>query len=670
MNRILIALFALSVVFCSPGAFAQHNRADLLQADFYYNHYAFHEAIPYYEKVADQVNDATVYSRTGDCYRLTNNMRKAAEWYAKAVTRPFCKNEVLLHYAQALMSMEKYDEAAKWLRGYRRAAKNDRRAANLEIGCKLADKIVNGIPAGDVTLAGFNTNASEFAPTLWKGNLVFTADTAIGVKKKTDRWSGNSYYGMYMVPCDVRGHCDSQVHELTRSRNISIKFHDGPCTFSGDGSQMYFTRTRYKEKFLGNKAIANKDSIVLLEVMVASDYDSIKKEFKTVHPFQFNSDQYSVAHATVSPGGKMLVFASNKPGGYGGTDLYVCRKLGDGSWSDPENIGRNINTEGEEVFPYLADDVTLYFSSDGHEGIGGLDIYMTRWNSKTRTFSAPRNVGIPLNSSYDDISLALFADGRSSYFSSNRLAEKRNDNIYFFKRHQVFVNFLTIDSLNRKPIANVKFTFSSEKDDRDTSTDESGQLFTPVFPGMAYAFDVTKHGYHSRHLSVTMPDDKSKETDTVSMTVALLGDTAVRDVPVVVSKPAPSYKEEKGPPKVDKIYTIGHIPFDYDKSNLNATAKAGLDSLVTYLQQYPGIRILVRAHTDCREKTPGYNQKLSNRRARAVVDYLVKRKIASKRLESIGLSYYEPIVRCPICKQCTEDQHYQNRLLDFKVLSD
>lgn len=658
-----ILLFIFLAVNISS-ARAKENK-DLMKASYYYNHYAYFEAIPYFEKIADKLNDPVIYAQLADCYSVTNNLQKATEAYSKAVNLKGCSAAVILRYAQLLMQQTQYDEAAKWLREYLKTNKNDKRAANMIAGCSTAKSKLMAIPQGTATLLPFNTDGSEFAPALWKGKLVFASDTAIDLKKKTDNWTGRSYYNIYSIPCDNRGKCEGELNKLTETKQMNTRFHDGPCTFSADGSKMYYTRSRCKDNFLSRKSISNKDSIVLLEIMIASDFDTTTKKFKTITPFEFNSEEYSVAHPSVSPNGKLLVFSSNKPKGQGGSDLYLCKNVR-GNWMKPQSAGNVINTEGEEVFPYWADDTTLFFSSDGFEGLGGLDIYKSIWNDNTGTFSQPENIGTPINSSYDDISLALFADGRSTYFSSSRPAERGSDNIYFYKKEKVFLQLNVTDSLTRLPIPGAAIALTAAQDTHDTSADGNGRYFTQLYPERHYSIKVSKTGYNSQQLTLTATTNK--DIDTIIRNVSLFAPP----VPVIKKAdslaPVPvSFIKVVGVPEVNKVYEIGHFYFAYDRADLNDTAKIVLDSLADYLATKPTMRIQIRAHTDCRGGD-AYNLKLSKERALSVVKYLKQKGISANRLTYIGLGMREPKIPCPICEKCNEEQYYLNRVLEFKVL--
>ncbi len=666
----LITLLLLLTLLRTAGA---KESKDMMRANFYYAHMAFHEAIPYFEKLTDNEKTTLTYVHLADCYRLTGDLPKAADNYAIAVNRHDSKDEAKLSYAQVLMEQGRYDDAEKWLQEYRKNKPKDVRAANLIAGCAMAEKMSQAIPEGVAIFTDINTEGSEFAPTLWKGKLVFASDTTLDVKKKTDSWTGKSYYNIYCVSCDDKGRCTPDYKEVAKGKEVNVMRHDGPCTFSADGRDMYFTRSRYESNFLGSKPVSNRDSVVLLEVVKASGYDEQTGRFHETEPFAWNSADYSVAYATVSPNGQMLVFSSNMPKGAGGADLYMCHKERNGDWDKPQNMGPAINTEGEEVFPWFADDKTLCFSSDGHAGLGGLDIYRSTWDDNTHAFSTPVNAGVPLNSSYDDISLAMKADGGSCYFSSNRPAAKGGDNIFFFKKEQVFLHITVRDSVTHQPIGAADIALAAPQDTRNLASDNSGQLFTRLHPDAGYNIYITHTGYHDYRLPLSATTAKERDTllrEVLLSPVIVQHDTAL---PVTtVEMPVVRRNRRFDSPAVEKyvqydVYEIGHFGYEVNEYTLNSVRKMLLDSLVGVMKHHPTMRIEVQAHTDCRGSDE-YNQWLSDARAGAVMRYLIQRGISPKRLESKGFGYRMPAIKCPDCQQCTEEEHYLNRVLEFKVL--
>ena len=659
--RTSILLCFLVLLFLS--SMAKDNK-DLIRAQYYYNHCAYLDAIPYYEKIVNDLNTPQLYAELGDCYYITNNFDKASESYSKAVNVAGCSPVVLMRYGQLLMQLMQYREARVWLKKYQELFKTDRRTANLVAGCERALEKGSTIPPGVVKLLPFNTDGSDFGPALWKGKLVFASDTAVDTKKKKDYWTGRSYYNMYAVQCD-NGNCGQELTKLSETKKANIKYHDGPATFSADGKQMYFTRTSYNDRFFAKKTDPAKDSFVLLEIMIASDFDTADNLFRTITPFQHNSKEYSTAHPSVSPNGKLMAFTSNMKKGQGGSDIYICRKMGGSTWSRPQNAGVTVNTEGEELFPCWADNETLFFSSDGQAGSGGLDIYKCKWDEKTGTFSLVENMGEPINSSYDDISLAMFADDRSTYLSSNRPSSKGGDNVFYYRKVKVYLQLNVIDSLTRQILPDVRLSLLSTHDKKEQLI--PGSFFTQLYPGDTYTITAQKEDYGSNSISVDAYTEK--ETDTIVRQFVLYKPPVARkkDTLAYLDSLPISFERKIGNPRLHNIYQIGHIYFAYDSYQLTDTAKWVLDSLVSFLEKRPAMRIKVMAHTDCRGGD-AYNLKLSDQRALSVVGYLVSKGIDRKRLMHVGLGYKRAAAECPDCASCSQEQYYLHRVLEFEVL--
>ncbi len=429
MNKKNVLIFSLSLIVAS-GLQGKDN-TDQIKAEYYFSHMAFSKAIVYYEKILEKGDDAQVFNRLGDCYRLTGNVPQAASCYARVVAMNKVTDALRLKYAKVLMQLQQYDSAATLLRVYVANNPTDRRAVNMAKGCELAPTHLRAIPKGQPVLLAFNTDRSEMAPALWNGNLVFASDSAVSVRKKRTDWTGAACYNLYSAACDENGNCGTNYVSAGKTGRWNIEWHDGPATFNAAGDTMYFTRTRYNDKLLFRGAVPNGDSVVVLEIMMATGYDPNTSTFKNVHPMPFNRANYSVAYPTISLDGNTFIFSSTMNGS--GSDLYMSKRNKRGKWMQPINLGPNINTEGEEVFPYLVNDTTLIFASDGHPGLGGLDIYTSSWDQNTGTFLPPVAMGIPVNSSYDDMSMAISAEG-NGYFSSNRPANAAGDNIYFYRK--------------------------------------------------------------------------------------------------------------------------------------------------------------------------------------------------------------------------------------------
>jgi outer membrane protein OmpA-like peptidoglycan-associated protein len=729
MKNILFAILSLLILL--PGYLRAEHKKDLMKADYLYRNLAFHEAIPYYERVADTVADPLVFGRLGDCYRLTKAPQQAAVWYAKAVTYSTCPPELKLQYGRMLMMLGRYEEAIPWLEQYQAAVPGERRVANLIAGCRQAKDRAPGQGSGPVLL-GFNTDGSEFGPALRKGMLVFTADTVLSLMGgKRDDWTGSPYYSIVSVSCTHNGQCAGDIKKA--AANVNTRFHDGPAVFSADGNTMYFTRTNFREKFLSRGSVPGADGIVRLQIMTATGYDETSGKFSDIRQFPYNSPQYSTAHPSLSPSGNTLVFASDMPGGSGGTDLYLCTRDTQGSWSAPRNIGTAVNTEGDEMFPYLYDDRTLYFASDGHVGIGGLDVYRAVWNDAENSFGKPEPMGEPVNSSYDDMSLVLVDGGTAGYFASNRPAARNGDNIFFVNLKKTWLSLRIKDGITGKPLPGSAVVLSSGSDRQTVTSDQSGQVFAQLpLPG-TYVAEASRAGYNAGTLQIPNPG----AGDTIYRELALAPDFSMEyhavvldratrrpiERPVLIwsklgGRASDSVQLETGGVfrvslepderyhvyalkdkyygsekivstagvrpgsgntvlydtlymkelKTGEVYEIENIYYDYDKADIREDAKPSLNRLLDLLGQYQAMQIQINSHTDCRG-SESYNQRLSQARALSVIRYLQQRGIGKERLRHKGFGESKPVERCPACERCTEEQHQRNRRTEFQIIA-
>lgn len=731
MKKSICILAGMLCSLYSNSTTAKSNE-DLLRANYLYRHLAFHEAIPYYEKIADNANSADIYGQLGDCYLLTKKPEQAIVWYAKAVKINGCSDETKLHYGQALMNLQMYNDALPMLKQYQATHTEERRVANLIRSCQSATAMLDKMPEGSVNFLAFNTNGSDFGPALRKGELVFASDTVITGTAKTDNWTGSSFYNMYSVACTDRAQCKNELQKV--GNKLNTKFHDGPCTFTADAREMYFTRTNYIQQFLNSGTPTDKQGVVRLQIMVAGNYDATTNEYKDVKSFEYNNKEYSTAHPTISPSGNTLVFASDMPGGEGGTDLYICRKDARNKWSTPANLGKMLNTEGEEMFPFLLDDNTLYFASNGHVGLGGLDIYSVKWGADESSMSEPQHLGIPFNSSYDDMSPVFYPNGHIGYFASNRPAARGGDNIYAMYRQKIFLALKVKDATTGVPLAASNIRLKRLDGSADFITNAAGEIFVQVYPQSQYSMVINRQGYKDKEAEFAtfniIADDTVEQEILLDANFALHYNAVVLDEktgdpienPMVVfaqmgggkadsaSIPTGSaYTSELQPDADYHVYAVKDRYYSSERtfstkgimrnsgaSQINDTIfmkqlKVGevykveniyydYDKATIREDAKPSLdRLLdlLKQYPDMQIQlnshtdcrgSASYNLKLSNSRAHSVIKYLQSRGIAADRLKYRGYGASEPIEKCDVCKQCNEAQHQTNRRTEFKII--
>jgi outer membrane protein OmpA-like peptidoglycan-associated protein len=453
----------LLLIIIANGLFAQ-----LKKANKYYDNYDYKKAIPLYRKAAKKGSPEAI-EKLANAYRLTKDYQNAELTYAELMKLP--NFDVINHfyYGLVLKNNKKLDEAKEQFKIYTNAAPNDRIA---QLSVKSCDEIklwINKTQQFEVALIpNINSPHSDFSPVYFKDQMVFVSERTRDMVNNNKYQRNNEPY-LNVYASRIKSSSGTPVFSKKAkpfSWIINSNYHDGPVCFNTEQNTMYLTRVNYVVN--KDKNFVNRPGIYISNLK--------GKKWSKVKPFPYNNPSYSVAHPSVSADGQWLFFSSDMPGGQGGMDLYVCKKNGDG-WDQPKNLGAEVNTPGNEVFPYIRKDGTLYFSSDGHLGFGGLDIF-----SATRSgdaYADVKNLGGPLNSFTDDFGIVFSDDINKGYFSSDRTGGVGNDDIYSFAALNKFLTvagkILLSKNLN-DPAKNTEVMLLSEdgKVLKITTTDNSG----------------------------------------------------------------------------------------------------------------------------------------------------------------------------------------------------
>jgi tetratricopeptide (TPR) repeat protein len=408
---------------------------DLKRADWYYNDMQYQLAIPVYSKIlnADNTfNKLEITEKLANCYRLTNNFEKAEELYRLALQIPYYSPSSIFYYAEMLRCNEKYDEAENQYKLYSVYVPEQKDRMNELIQSCITAKqwIANPEKIIITNEKILNSKFSEWGITFNKKGIVFCSDRQEGSQNlSSDGWTGASYYKIYTANFSSRTKTRTNFSKpKLYDKLINNKYHNASPNISSDETAIYFVRTGYEPGI--NKTEA-KTYVNRSEIFAATITNSSKSLEPRALPIN-NKLEYSVVHPFINEDGTTLFFASDKAGGYGSFDIYYCRKNTNGSWSDPVNLGPEVNTAEAEGFPFISGDSVLYFSSKGHTGMGGFDIFKTQLSGNQ--WKNCVNLGFPINSSRDDISFYLLKDQKHGYFSSNRSGGTGNDDIYFFEK--------------------------------------------------------------------------------------------------------------------------------------------------------------------------------------------------------------------------------------------
>ena len=404
--------------------FSQEKTIEKANLAYKYKQYA--EAADLYEAaIAEKKGEkakstATLNLKTklAYCYRMNNKIDRAEKLYAEIVEDERAKAKTYLYYGEALMCNGKYEEAKKWFRDYQLLEPNDKQAALLAANCDKIQYIEPYFPYVDIQPFAYNSDADDNAPVIWQNGIVFSSDRKQGVKfmKEKSGWTGRDYLDLYFSVLQE----DGQYGEPRRfSAKLSeVNKNTGNASFSSDGKEIFFTR---------NDNVLNKKDTYMLQLF-SSQNNNGNGKWKKAEKLPFCSPNYSFMHPAISPNGKELFFATNRKG-EGGVDLWVSKRKPDG-WGKPENLGPTINTSANEGFPFVDENGRLYFCSKGHPGYGGFDIFFSE-RDENGNWKAPQNLGLPINSPLDDISIYMNINNQSGMFTSSRGGG--DDDIFFFK---------------------------------------------------------------------------------------------------------------------------------------------------------------------------------------------------------------------------------------------
>ncbi len=489
------------------------NESNLKKADKYFDYYAYIRAAKLYEELYEKNFRVThVVPRLADCYRLNNDMAKAEKWLALTVEQEGIDPIYYYYYAQSLRSNSKYSESQKWIEKFNEKKTNDTRGAKY----KNATDFVAKIKQKDTkfTLEPFdviNTENAEFGATFLNNNVLFSSAKNYSLSVKDQyAWNEKPFLELYIYnPDDKEKNKEGKGSIKAFNKDVNSKYHEGPVTLSQDFNTIYFTRNYVKKE----KKIKSDDGTNNLMIYRSKFKDDKWTDFENL---SINNKEYSVGHPSLTADGRKLFFSSNMSGGIGGTDIYYVDVNPDGTLGQPVNLGLEINTEGNEMFPFIHNSGMLFFSSDGHVGLGGLDVFYTRENGNT--FNQVENIGIPINSPKDDFCFVLAPDSKTGFLSSNRDGGKGDDDIYKFLFSGTFENkisaeIIIVDKSTKAVIANAAVVVKDEKTGKtDTlTTDETGKLKIKVNPETDYRIYAVADKYLSTDKSITTKNLKGTE---------------------------------------------------------------------------------------------------------------------------------------------------------------
>jgi peptidoglycan-associated lipoprotein len=594
-----------------------------------------------YSSLAEKELKAEAGFGAAESFRKINDYKNAEYWYNQTLKNDPDNLEAIWFVAMEMKSAERYDEAKTKFTEYKTKGGNSTNADKQIESCTKAiewkAEDTRYVVENEKSL---NSRNSDFGVVAYKGDaLFFTSDRENADNKRTYGRTGDMFLDIYRAELKraKRGEGKRSIGKVGVAQGLTFDYNEATGAFAG--SKIYFT--------ICNGIEGKENSCKIYEATLSGN------AFKDAMVLSFCDDSLTnYGQPTVTKDGQTMYFSADLPGGFGGKDIYSTTfDKRTKTWRQPKNVGSAINTDKDEMFPFIHADGTLYFSSNGRVGMGGLDIYAAK--SNTEGWDNAVNMKSPINTGADDFSFSLADDKQSGYLSSNREGGRGKDDIYSFylKPLEFKLKVVVKDAKTGKTIPNAIVKFSINSDSVATlTTNGSGELETPLMMEAGYSFYGSKtddYYFDSEPKSVSTKGKELSESFTQEL---LLNQINVEDE-----------------------FTLKGIYYDVDKADLRPVSMPVLDSLINLLAKYPKIRVEIGSHTDCRSSKE-YNEQLSQRRAQSVVDYLISKGIATARLEAKGYGETKLVNDCEcengVSKRtCTEEEHQLNRRTTFRIIS-
>jgi len=642
MKNIYILFLCLSIASVS----AQSN---LKKANKLFKEFSYVDASKAYEEYLEKEKSPSTQTlkNAGDSFYYIDDKRNALKWYQKLydIQGTSIPDDYFIRYIESLKGVLDYDKADKITKEYLASKGDQKRIASYTRLKKQMDSLSKEKPLYTIRNLEINTDKSDFGPAFYGDKVVYSSskDTT-KFKEKLYNWNRQPFLNLYVAERNIAN--GSLFNETVFLPNAMTKYHEATVAFTPDLQTVYYSTNIVRKKKLVNDEEGTNNFKIVKGTIADGKLTKPQDIF-------FNNKKYSAGHPALSEDGKWLFFASDMPGGYGGSDLYVCQIAEDGTIGPPKNLGPEINTAGNDMFPSFSNG-TLYFASDGHFGWGGLDIYESKFKQDA-TFSEPKNLGAPINSNKDDFAYIVDPKDTYGYFSSNRAQGKGDDDLYYFTKEKApcnqWVSGKVTNSKSKLPIAEATVIVADMFGDKisEVATNTFGTYRISVPCGMKVKVSATKPGHST--------DEKELESKKVN-------GAEIKDVDFELSKYEDLVVIDGDKEKID----INPIFFDYDKSDITPQAATELDKVVFAMSKFPNIKIKIESHTDSRGKD-AYNMKLSDSRAKSTRTYILSKGIDPSRIESaIGYGESRLTNKCKNGIKCTEAEHLANRRSDFIVI--
>lgn len=679
----------LSVLLCAC-TFQLFSQNKLIEkANEHYQMNQFSEAAALYEQALSELDSAkskrnttNVKTKLANCYRMNNKMEKAEALYAEVVQDEKTKSDIYFFYGETLMGTGKYDEAKRWFLEYQKLEPEDAKGALMAESCDKAPLIQPYFQYIDIHEFMHNSPADDNGPVAFGGGMVFSSDRKQGFKllKEKSGWTGRDYLDLYFSQKQTDGSYGEP--EKFSSKLSEVNKNTGNASFTADGSEVFFTR---------NDNVVNKQKTYNLQIYSAQS--SGEERWKNVEKLPFCSPNFNFMHPAVSPDGQWLFFTTNKSGGQGGTDIWVSERKTDGGWGNPENLGPAINTAVNEGFPFMDGQGRLYFCSKGHPGFGGFDIFFTE-KDENGQWKNPVNLGKPLNSPLDDISIFISPDQKTGMFTSSR--KGGDDDIFLFQvldqpPVEALPDMMAVEEKNK---LDIEETFAISKREHENVIEENpiveeNPVEVPVevpdnqpteiisqiivdenVKNVGESFDNQSIESKNEEISVF---EKKENTTAAIHEIEPIAENMEPENSGTAPIPLASFSDFnqnliEGKLRPGDRFRLDGATYDPNIWQLTPRISSRLNDLADYLKRFPSLEVELGFFTE----SLGDNQqnlKLSENRAITVMDYLLKDGIAQDRISTIGYGETMPLNHCRDGVTCSVDEHFFNQRIEVKIVA-
>ncbi len=622
------------------------------KGDSEYSKMSYSLAIRSYLRAIDKGEDAaSLYKKLGNSYYFNSDYENAHKWFEmlfKSGAKDI-EQEYYYKYAQTLKIKGKLEQAKIILKEAGEFKSGDSR---LQRPPNYIDSIKTQSSLYNLKNLNINSGASEFSPSISGQELMFSSARDTGsYRKLRSKWNKNPFLDLYAVPLPKGEDADFLESEIRKLEGkVNSKLHESSAVFTKDGKTIYFTRNNSKK---GRKRRDSK-GVVRLNIYKASLIDG---KWTNVKALPFNKDSYSTAHPALSPDETKLYFASDMPGSFGMSDIYSVDILSNGSYGKPVNLGEEVNTSKRESFPFVSSKNNLYFASDGHSGMGGFDIFVSK--ILKADMGTVANLGKPINSPYDDFTFIINEESKAGYFASNRKGGKGKDDLYVFKISDDFeisckkiITGLLSNLETNELLLNAAVTLLDEKGNEleAVKTNKKGEyLFTVDCEEEERIIHGAKLGFISEQKDINL----GIKADTIKIDLKLIKE---------IETPMGGYD-------LAKLIQLGPIYFNFDSARIRKDAANELAKVAEVLINNPDLMVVVKSHTDSRGSAV-YNKKLSERRAISTVDFIKANGVSDLRISGKGYGEIELVTDCPDGVRCSERKHQLNRRSEFLLANE